>query len=354
MLVRRMCSAVVLLVLALAVGQGAFASVTVNYSYSDSTEFEVNLAPPNLEPVIVASDTFTRLVFSGAYPALLDSGKPEVAVVPVMLAVPDGGSMSLTVLEKIAVPLRIHNVYPQQPFPYSYDGTGDFAYDTAFYQQDVVYPGPDVEFGSNSDGHWRELRVVRLAVYPVQVNPARDSVAFTIHLKVRVRHTGAAATQYVFPRWLVPLYSRAVDNFGRLNYTCESEGSYESGTRCLIICHQNYAGTKLPLLADWINRRGYETKVIYGAWPEKRDREEVQQLIQDEYASSHHLRWVLLVGNVEPVLEIPTGAQSPHGDYGYTLLEPGDDVPDIGITRITSRSPANLDSIVDKILAYEK
>ena len=71
------------------------------------------------------------------------------------------------------------------------------------------------------------------------------------------------------------------------------------------------------------------------------------------------LRWVLLVGNAHP--GDPGGREIPIWstydlDYRYTLLDPvgNDSLPDIGIARITPRDPTDLDSIVEKILRYEK
>jgi len=354
----------VLLVLLGTVAQNAFAveaaTVGTIESFADSTTFEVDIPLPGMDTVVVGADTFTRLTLPGAYPALLDSGKPEVLSVTVMLAVPEGGSpVTCTVVEKEDTVLDVGKAYPQQPLLDCCEDSADFVYDTAFYrQQCTAYPDTDVAI--LSDGHWRQLRVVNIVVYPLRVNPVRRTVVAATHLRVRVDHNYGVAVTNVLPQWMVPLYRRVVDNFSQVPYTCDDYLPYTPGTRCLVISHSRYGGTKLPQLADWIHRRGYETKVVYDAVSEP-SKEHIKDIIQTEYNNGGKtpvLHWVLLVGNAHTdQLEIPNSGAPPYrkGDYGYTLLtDDYDSLPDIGIARITPRDEADLDSIIDKILAYEK
>jgi hypothetical protein len=230
---RKTCSAVALVMLILAVGQNAFAAeaaaVAVSFSGGDSTVFEVDLPLPGMDTVVVGSDTFTRLTMPGAYPALLDSGKPEVLNVTVMLAVPDGGSLlTCTVVEKESTCLDVAKVYPEQPLLDCCEDTADFVYDTAFYRQTAtLYPTQDVALVS--DGHWRQLRVVNFAVYPLRVNTVRRTVVAATHLRVRVDHPGGTAIAMIGPQWMAPLYSRMVDNFSQVQYTCDDYLSYTPG-----------------------------------------------------------------------------------------------------------------------------
>ena len=62
---------------------------------------------------------------------------------------------------------------------------------------------------------------------------------------------------------MLPIYGRFIDNFGQSGIAGDAALPYQPGTRCLIISHARYKGPALSKLADWINSRGYETRVIY-------------------------------------------------------------------------------------------
>jgi len=117
----------------------------VRTQFDDTTTmFDVDIPLPDTSTVVVGTDTFTRLTVPGAHPALLDTGKPEVPNVAVVLATPDGSCPpTWTVVERVDTVLNIPKVYPLQPFRSDGD-SGGFVFDTAFYSSSTNYPDSDV------------------------------------------------------------------------------------------------------------------------------------------------------------------------------------------------------------------
>jgi hypothetical protein len=183
---------VVLIVLGGIAAQSAFAAsmatVEVKQSSLDSTVFEVTVPDVQMSQVVVGEDTFTRFLVPGANTAQLDTGRPEVPMVPVMLAVPDGASCSLTVQILEGETAAVNRVYPLQPMVPWGEEPGPFVYDSAFYDTAAVYPPAGA--AQVDMGMWRTLHVLHIQVYPVRAMPNKDTVILCSAIKVKGEFRG--------------------------------------------------------------------------------------------------------------------------------------------------------------------
>lgn len=121
------------------------------------------------------------------------AGKPQFPYVKLLVAVPDSAEFELTVNHRGHTVLEDYLLYPTPRMVFE-DTQGCvvskevYAYDTAFYQLDTLYPGRFHEV--MSDGHWRDQRVLELVVYPVQYNPQREIMYFYDDLDVEIAYSG--------------------------------------------------------------------------------------------------------------------------------------------------------------------
>ncbi len=333
-------------------GTSGSARISVVEQSSNGTTFEVMVPGVEVTETSIEGYQFSLVTLPGEVFANLEQGKPQVPKVSVLLAIPSGARVTTRVLSRETKTLKVANVYPLQPPLLDNQEPGPLSFNQAFYAQSVTYPGRAVSLIET--GVWRDLAVANLQVYPVQVNPGKGEIEVTQRIRVRVDYSGGSYPATVTD-WMVPAYSRYIDNFRHLPVSVQDE--YSAGVRFLVIGHSDYATHSYlnDSLLNWVKQRGYDTRAIYkSSWTAQ----EVKDSINAEYTRNNPktLRWVLLVGEYA---QIPMRAQGGvgHGDYWYKDLEPwsaGDNYPEIGLARYSPTSSTDLDNQIRKALKYEK
>ncbi|MBM3323797.1 hypothetical protein FJY69_10025, partial [candidate division WOR-3 bacterium] len=327
------------------------ARVSIIEQSSAGTTFEITLPGIEATPESTEAGWFQRLGIGGAVPAMLANGKPEVPVIPVLLAIPNGASVYAQVTVKETRTFKVGDVLPQQPPLRGDEEPGPFRFDQAAYSVDAAYPGTD--FIVVEPATWRDLEVANVRVYPVQVNAAKDEIVVATRLQVRVDYAGGAYPSVVAD-WMLPRYGRFVDNFAKLPVRPLTD--YQQGVRCLVFTHPTFAAN--PWLTDsllgWIRKRGYEFRVISKS---SFTQSEVRDSIDNEYDqhSPPLLRWAMLVGEAEHI-PLPSWTHDTftmRGDWWYSELS-GDNYPELGISRFSVMSTQDLESQMWKVLRYQR
>jgi hypothetical protein len=143
-------------------------------SVLDSISLTVGVPGFEVETVYHGSDEFQKLTFLGES-FTSETGRPELPVVRMMLAIPDCDSYSVTVelgdstdfSDAIVWPVPGWAVGHQDEYEYVYEV---FAINEEFYEEDVLYPDGAAVIAE--DGWVRDQRYVILEVHPVRYNPA--------------------------------------------------------------------------------------------------------------------------------------------------------------------------------------
>ncbi len=123
-----------------------------------------------------------------------------------------------------------------------------------------------------------------------------------------------------------------------------------SASYLYIIPQYNGIRETIEPLLDWRIRQGHNVRVEYvdnGA-----GRGEITGIIEDAYEGENPVEFVTLVGDVSRA-DFTLDASDNFGDYGYTLIEGNDPLPDVAIGRLSCNNLNQLETIVDKILTYE-
>ncbi|MCK4249891.1 PQQ-binding-like beta-propeller repeat protein [candidate division WOR-3 bacterium] len=121
------------------------------------------------------------------------AGKPQIPYIRLLIAVPDSCDFDITVYESDYTLFEDYLIYPIPRIVFE-ETSGCFyskevyTYDATFYQKDTLYPGKFYEV--NSDGHWRDQRVLEVFLYPVQFNPGQKLMYFYTNFNLRLEYSG--------------------------------------------------------------------------------------------------------------------------------------------------------------------
>ncbi len=124
----------------------------------------------------------------------INAGKPQIPYIRLLIAVPDSCDFNITVYESDYTLFEDYLIYPIPRIVFETDTSGCvysrevYTYDTTFYQKDTLYP--DKFYEVNSDGHWRDQRVLEVLLYPVQFNPQQKLMYFYNGLDLRIEYSG--------------------------------------------------------------------------------------------------------------------------------------------------------------------
>jgi hypothetical protein len=313
---------------------------------------------------------------------LTDVGKPELPIAGEMVEVPFKVKLTPEVVDREAVVLEGYNVYPAQlPLIDVEQKPRPFELDRRTYLSKADYPAVLATAHDDDIGVIRGHRVASLKVNPVQYNPLTRRVTVYSKIEVRLNYDRPAQIGGVEPR----LVSQAFEEMLQasvLNYKAPerfaqadagaSQDDEPSGCHYLIITEDSFYSPDDPdnpivQLADWKRRKGLLTRIkkvstIQGGNTDTA----IQDYIQNAYDTWDPApTYVLLVGDSDLVAPFPGEPHPLQGDPDtpqppvqtdlyYATVDGSDYYPDIHIGRLPADSQAQLEDIVDKIIAYEK
>lgn len=305
-------------------------------------------------------------------------GKPEVATMGKFLAIPEGASVDLEILDYEFTTLTGYEVFPaQKPIPDAPNTTPPpFVKDEEAYSQNKAYPGVLAELSQPST--IRGVEVTDLLFYPLNYNPAKKELKVYTKIKVKVNFNGG--DKFSNPKlrspFFEPLYKRLLGNYAslepanfnhdlkKINTSLNVEGSVlnvGNGADMLIITPDDFYDGILPL-AQWRHQMGIITKVVklseIGPNPTADD---IANYIKTAY-NNWELppTFVMIVGDVEYV---PTNYKYRHpydnlfiatDIYYGEMDESFIPFPDLFVGRLSVDNTTQLQTVVNKILNYEQ
>ena len=364
-------------------GFGEEPATTVPESDHTLLKAVVKLGKPRMMSVKVDEELYTEIKLKSleigeAYGGPGAAGKPAVPMLYKLIAVPINAQPKLKVLSLKKRKIVGVNLYPHQPS--AVDPAGEeppppetfedppFTKDEEAYEQDAYYPPEAVTM--EVVGQMRDLNLVQVGIASAQYNPVEQALELTEEVEFEVEFEGGSGifltsrSAIPFERFnILPLLEEAVMN-AKTAYEYFELGPYvavEFGEELLIITDPLFLDAANDL-KDWKNAKGIVTKVFEtGAAIDGgigTTREEIRDFIQDRY--DHNLvrpSYVLLLGDaehIEPFYRWSSGSDDTGTDLDYSLMTGGDLIADIGVARIPVDTLAQAQTVVDKIINYEK
>lgn len=325
-------------------------SVTVEYTFSGLNQM----------PVTINGKTYQKMYANNCVP-VLNAGFPQLLRSSLSLAIPNNAIPKLEILTSSFSDINNISVAPSKgsltrninpdEVPYTFGNV---------YLQNSFYPASAVAI--NSTYLLRKQKGVSLSVFPVQANPVTNTIRVITKIVFKVSYTSAKGQKvnFTLPEFTSNeekaimnerfLNLPAIQSTAKVQYTPMTEFG-----DMLVICHSAFLTNVQPLV-DWKNQKGIKTEMVSSAVTGT-TQTALKTYIQTYYAAHPNLLYVLLVGDHEQLRSYnagPAGSETKWSDTYYGFLSGNDHYPEIMMGRFSASIVADVNTMVNRTLEYEK
>ncbi len=335
-----------------------------NYFYNesgttDNIVFEFSLPGYEAEKIDESGEEYLKI----SYPEvgeLIEVGKPALPVFSTMLAIAHQGEVDIEILSIEEETIEDILVYPQQELQIESEPvSGKFSIDLDYYASGGMYPQERVVIGEPAI--MRGVRVANVSVQPFRYDAANRRLHIIKDISLRVTTSGSGGVNALSQRSVDRKASRnfeALYKASILNYDNINTREEFHRPNYLVIHPANIqVEGVMNMWADWKREKGF--RVVMASLSETGSSvNQIKSYIQNAYDNwEHPPEFILLAGtaNSSSSFHIPIQSQSSgYGDHYYVLLEGNDIVADAYIGRFGYQNLTELQTIVSKVLNYEK
>jgi len=337
------------------------ASFEVKPGNAGGTEVKLDIPAVEMVPTSLEGRSYQKIqlptaehIFEGE---IAEDGKPDLPVITTNIAIPDMAGIGFTVdYESYDIISDVDIAPAQPPKLESSAEVPPFTIDSEFYSRDEFYPSDIAEV--RDPVIMRDVRMVQVAIYPVQYNPARKQLKVYRNISVNLTYDSENVVNPKTHRAgfiseaFMPLYRSTVANFDDLYSTLDVRRG-----GILIIAKDALIDT-LRTLANWKHRKGYyvyltpTTEVAPGGYP---NYSQVYNYINTAYDTWEvPPEYVMIVGDNSGTYSIPDYPYSYYSsDHEYSCVDGTDYIPDLAISRLSVSTMTDLRIALAKILDYE-
>ena len=323
------------------------------------TEVDFSLDGYELEIINENEENYQKISYwnQGEF---LEIGKPHLPRFSRLVAIPFSGEVSLEITFLEDEILSDITIYPRQELQSESQKTNKkFIKDLDFYSSNTIFPAEIAEI--DEPAIMRDFRIVNVTINPFQYNPQTKELRIIKNLHFSVNCTGSGGqNQKVYDRKksrsFESLYKSTIINY---EPTIQRNDDFQNPCYLFIYPDVSSVETFLQPLLDWKHQKGFEV-VAANTSETGTTLTEIKSYIQNAYDNwENPPEFVCLVGDAGGNFSIPTGhldggAYNGEGDQFYTLLEGDDILADVFIGRLSFNSLFEFQTIVAKILNYEK
>jgi len=332
------------------------AIIDVISSTLDETVLSVSIPGYYREEIVIDGQSYVVYTLEKGH-NLMEKGCPTLPFEAVNIAISPRGSTSWTVENARSIFHDVENYLPSkghftrnidpETVPYTF---------SKVYETDGPYPRELVEV--SGPFILRNIRGVNLSLRPFQYNPVGKQMIVTSSFELRLTTSGDRGENVLTEEMLVPeslvfqnIYAQRFINYSHLAERYPAVG--EIGTM-LIITYDSFYNDMLPFYY-WKLQKGIPTKMVNLSTVGS-TATDVKNYIQNEY-NTNGLTFVLLVGD-SGQMPYPTGTSGnvvgQASDPSYMFLSGGDIYPDAFVSRFPAQTVTNVQTMVNRIINYEK
>lgn len=283
---------------------------------------------------------------------LNEKGFPRLPKISQSVIIPDNAAMDFEVNNIRYKDITVQKVVPAKGIIYRNQNPEEVPYTfNGIYEQDTWYPSQLVTL--SEPYIMRDMRGIVVSFQPFQYNPVLEQLRIVKSIIVTVKKVGPGVINVLQPRQqpVSPTFEKIYKK-RFINYT-QNRSRYPAvadGERMVIISPTHYLNAVKPL-AEWKNKKGIKT-TIHDYIPETGGGAEgVLSFLQNKY-TTENLAYVLLIGDIQDILCFYVEGRG--GDPIYALLSGKDNYPDIFVGRFSGESEAQIQTMVHKVIQYEK
>lgn len=321
-------------------------SIEVKTLSKDITKIKFELPSYQIERSRDQEGNYKKIVVEGSEKCLSDN-EADLPFFSTCIAVPINAQISVEVIRNDqSESIKNIDLQPSEGI------TNNFSY---LNRKDMNY---DQSYQISEVSTLRDYQIVNINIYPFKYDGNQRELKVLKSIEINVRHQGNGVyrnQQRISPNF-EKLYRALISNYDQVR-----DQAVEYQQPSILIIHPNNTelNTKLNQLIDWKRQKGYYVKAVSTSQTGM-SASSIKQYISSEMSNSENPpEYILLVGDTSGSLSIPTyypsyAIQSGAGDYPYTHLYGNDYIGDVFIGRLSVSDVNQFNTMVSKILFYEK
>ena len=304
---------------------------------------------------------FSKLILSDAI-SCGEVGAPSLPVTKKLIAVPFGATPSVKVVGYTTSDYKlsdygIERVYPQQP-SYSKDTKNEdivFQYDKKAYKSRGFsnVPGTKVEMM----GTMRGVQIASLQIEPVSYNPESNTLRVynDIDIEVDFENADLELTEEMligsYSPYFDVVYKQLFNSRAVTDAFDEHPDLYATPVYMTVVANVMFEEALQPWL-EWKTQKGFYIDVKYVE--STTSSTEIKSYIKEQYDAVQPT-FLVIVGDKDKVVPSLMSGQktSKVTDLYYASVD-GDFFPDVYYSRMSCETVGELESLVEKVLQYEK
>lgn len=362
-----------ILCLTILISQGVSAQgrIELNSNYRGSTQplesslngFETTFSYKTIETELVETEfgNFSRLILSDAV-STGEIGAPSIPVTKKLIAVPFGATPSVKIVDYTTTDYKlsdygIERVYPQQP-SYSKDTKMEnvvFQYDEKAYQTRAFANAPEASV--EILGTMRGVQIASLQLEPISYNPSGNTIRVYNDVAVEVSFDDAdlKLTEKMLLDSYSPYYSVVYNQLFNSRTVAdvfdEHPDLYRTPIYMTVVANSMFEEALQPWL-EWKMQKGFHIDVKYVE--STTTSSAIKSYVKEQYDAVRP-SFLVIVGDknlVAPSLMVGQKTSKVTDLYYASVDE--DYFPDIYYSRMSCETVEELESLIEKVLQYEK
>jgi hypothetical protein len=346
-----------------------------DYAFSEGYRFEIlNSSPYSVSLIYRAGEakltgitndygSFYRMVMSGHHP-IPDPGKPELPVISKLVTTPEYSGYRVTYNNVLSTTINPEDagltglLFPAQPgtIKSQIQEKQKFMIDTDVYMRDR-FTGTDTVL-VNFEGELRGDRLSTISVIPARYNPVQNLIEIIVSMEIKIEFIPSTKSEedgYNYSKIQAELnLTKGIKSFSHEQLI---NGYSENPVGMIILTDTSFSKIIKPLV-EWKTRKGFRITTLYkGAALAGSTNTELKDTLRKIYlASTPEMpppQYLLIIGDLSIIPKSP--GTSNLSDLYYGEFTGGTDyIPEMYIGRLPAKDTAQVRSMVDKILQYER
>ena len=334
--------------------------VTVLSDDNSSTVIKIDISGFDINTLVTDGETYQSIdllteIFT------TKPGFPELPHIAKVLAVPDRASISVEVIETGDVQI-FKDIHIQPARTSWFEGKPESPYEenAGAYKSTDVYPGEYVSVEPPSV--FRDFRIARVSLFPVQYVPAKKELQVVSSITVRINYGNGIAVnpKTATKKAIAPSFGKLYRSF-IFNYQSVLNRLYDGREdgRELMLCimPDEFYDSFMPY-AEWNRQTGTDVHVTI--FSDIGANANNPNIIKDHIADAYH-NWedpptyVLIVGDngIFPKKIVTYDYSFPNEDF-FVEIDGDDYFPEMMIGRFTNQGDYRMQVMINKYTMYEK
>lgn len=278
----------------------------------------------------------------------LSKGKPEILKMATSIIIPNNGNIEIEILNSNFEEFDNVSILPSKGNLYRNTNPDQVPYEFGEqYSKNEFFPGALVN--KTEPYILRDFRGQSIQFYPFQINPVTKKLRVYSEITIKVSHAPIVSSK---SNKTIKEYNELYKkHFLNLSSTQNSKYTQiEEQGKMIIIANTAYMAAMQDFV-NWKNTIGISTE-MFDIATIGNNQTSIKNFISNYYTAHNDLVYVLLVGDAQHIT--PATISNGDSDNFYAYLTGNDSYPEIYIGRFSAESVAEVQTQVQRTIAYEQ